>query len=123
MPRVGTGISTEEVRDASILIECFLIHTRVLRYFFANERLRKDDIIASDFVSGWSPPSETEVAYISAENDRLDKALAHLTTRRIAYDTKGKYWDVTRIMKEIQPLIERFLAELPDDRRGWFCDV
>lgn len=123
MPLVGTGISTEEVRDASALIESFLIHARVLRDFFCRRRHKPDDVIASDFVSGWTQPPASDYSYISAQKDRLDKALAHLTTTRVRYDSEGKQWDVVTIMREIKPMIERFLAELPDDRKPWFKDA
>ena len=123
MPRVGTGISTEQVRDASTLVESFLIHARVLRDFFCRGRLKTDDVIAGDFVSGWTQPPASDYSYIRAQKDRLDKALAHLTTTRVRYDSEGKKWDVATIRREIEPIIERFLAELPDDRRPWFEDA
>src|SRR3990170_4482738 len=83
MPRVGTGISTQEVRDASALVESFLIHARVLRDFFCRGRQKPDDVIAGDFVSGWTQQTVSDYSYISAQKDRLDKALAHLTTTRV----------------------------------------
>lgn len=123
MPRIGTGISTEEVRHASVLVKCFLIHARVLRDFFCRGRQRSDDIIASDFVNGWTPPSASDYSYVSAQKDRLDKALAHLTTTRVKYDSEGKHWDLSKIKCEIDLMIESFLADLPDDRRPWFKDA
>jgi hypothetical protein len=123
MPRVGTGISTEEVLDASAWVESFLIHTRVLRDFFCRGRHKSDDVIAADFVAGWTQPQASDYTYISAQKDRLDKSLAHLTTTRVMYDSEGKQWDVEKILSEIKPMIQRFLKELPVDRRSWFNDA
>ena len=123
MPRVGTGISSEEVRDASTLVESFLIHARVLRDFFCRERHKADDVIARVFISGWTQPPVSDYSYISAQKERLDKALAHLTTSRVKDDSEGKQWDVVTIRREIEPMIDRFLAELPNDRRPWFKDA
>jgi len=121
MPRVGTGISTEEVRDASALVESFLLHARVLRDFFCREG-KGDDVVARHFVSGWTQPPVSEYSYISdqKQKDRLNKALAHLTTARVRYDSEGKQWDVDKVRCEIERMIDRFLSELPDDRRAWF---
>jgi hypothetical protein len=123
MPRVGTGISTEEVRDASAFVESFLLHARVLRDFFCRERLKPDDVIASDFVAEWARPPASDYSYITAQKDRLDKALAHLTTTRVRYDSEGKLWDVVTMRREMEPMIGRFLAKLPDDRKPWFKDA
>ncbi|MBI3838808.1 MAG: hypothetical protein HY288_12860 [Planctomycetia bacterium] len=119
-PRVGTGISTEEVREASMVLESFLVHTRVLRDFFWRGRSRPDDVVAGDFVGGWKMPSDSEYSYLFSHKDRLDKALAHLTTARVTYDSEGKGWAIREIENEIEPMIERFLRELPEDRRYWF---
>jgi hypothetical protein len=53
----------------------------------------------------------------------VDKALAHLTTARVRYDSEGKHWDVVTIRREIEPMISRFLAKLPEDQRPWFRDA
>ena len=71
MPRVGTGLSTEEVRHASALVECFLIHARVLRDFFRRGRQKPDDVIAGDFVSGWTQPSASDYGYVGAQKEQL----------------------------------------------------
>ncbi len=122
-PRVGTGISSEEVRDASVVLESFLVHARVLHDFFCQSRRWEDDIVASDFVGTWAKPSESDYGYLNAQKERLDKALAHLTTTRVKYDTDGKVWDVATIRREIEGMIQRFFSELPDERRRLFEGV
>jgi hypothetical protein len=42
MPRVGTGITTTEVIEASVFVECCLLHARVLRDFFCRSEPRGD---------------------------------------------------------------------------------
>ena len=70
VPSVGTRISTEEVRAASVLLESFLIHARVLRDFFcpSPEPHKDDDVVASDFVSEWTqPPASDYPSFHAAE--------------------------------------------------------
>jgi hypothetical protein len=122
MPRVGTGISTDEVRDASVILESFLLHTRVLRDFFCRPGKKPDDVFASDFVNGWVVPSPLNYSYVAEQEDWLNKSLAHLTTARVKHAAEGKQWDVATIKKEIDPIIDRFLAALPPERKSWFTD-
>lgn len=123
MPRVGTGITTEEVIEASVFVECFLLHARVLRNFFCRSGHKPNDVTAGEFVSGWSPPLVSDYYTLDGEKERLDKALAHLTTTRVQYDTSGKEWDLSAIRKELEDMIRRFLASLPTDKAAWFDAV
>jgi hypothetical protein len=125
MRRVGTGITTEEVMEASVLVECFLLHTRVLRDFFcsSNPKRRPDDVTADEFVSGWPIIPVSDYVTLHGEETRLDKALAHLTTTRVQYDTSGKEWDLPVIRQELGGIIQRFLASLPTDKAAWFDEV
>jgi hypothetical protein len=130
MPQCGTaGGSTEEILDASVLVETFLLHARVLREFFCRSRnvprdfVRDDDVVAGDFLGMWAIPDAAARTYIDAQKERLDKALAHLTTTRVQYETSGKQWDLLTIRGEIDPMIDRFLADLPDSQKPWFHKV
>ncbi len=123
MPRVGTGITTEEVIEASIFVECFLLHARVLRDFFCRSRHKPDDVTADEFVSGWSTPPVSDYPTLDGEKERLDKSLAHLTTTRVQYDTSGKDWDLSAIRKDLEGMIRSFLASLPSDKAAWFDAV
>jgi hypothetical protein len=120
MPRVGTGISTEEVIEASVLVECFLLHSRVLRDFLCRSKHKIDDVTAADFVSGWSCPPVSDYYTLDRERERLDKALAHLTATRLQYDSSGKEWDLVAIREELENIIRRFLNSLPTDKVAWF---
>jgi len=51
------------------------------------------------------------------------KALAHLTTTRVQYDTSGKEWDLEAIRQELEGIIRRFLTSLPTDKAAWFDAV
>jgi hypothetical protein len=123
MPRVGTGITTEEVIEASLLVECFLLHARVLRDFFCRSKHKPDDVTADEFVSGWSSPPASDYDTLHREKERLDKALAHLTTTRVQYDTSGIEWDLHAIRKELEDMIRQFLASLPTNKAAWFEGV
>src|SRR5262245_36916552 len=56
MLRVGTGITTEEERAGSAILESFLLHARVLRGFLGGNRDQPDDVLAEDFVTAWVKP-------------------------------------------------------------------
>ena len=58
-------------------------------------------ISAGEFVSGWAAPPVCDYQTLDGEKERLDKALAHLTTTRVQYDTSGKEWDLTAIRQEL----------------------
>jgi len=122
---LGTGSSTDDDdRTTFALLESMLLHTRVLLDFFYGNRC-KDDIIAQDFVPNWNnlrPPLGPYLADDS-QHERLNKALAHLTLKRIDYDAGQKSWDVTAISSEIGRVISSFIANLPADRRAWFSDI
>ncbi len=120
MPRVGTGFSTQEVIEASVFVECFLLHARVLRDFFCCSGHKPDDVTAGKFVSGWSAPPVSEYHTLDGEKARLDKALAHLTTTRVQYDASGKKWDLAAIRQELEEIIRRFLASLTTEKAAWF---
>jgi len=124
MPRVGTGITTEQERDGSAILESFLLHARVLRGFFAGNRDQSDDVLAEDFVPGWVKPQAPAYPYLVAERKRLNKALAHLSAERVNYDVSGKDWDVEKIRKELEPIIKRFLMEASAmPHSDWFDDA
>jgi hypothetical protein len=123
MPRVGTGITTKEVIEASVFVECFLLHSRVLRDFFCRSGNKPDDVTACEFVSGWLFPPVSDYHILDKEKERLDKALAHLTTTRVQYDTRGKEWDLEAIRQELEAIIRRFLASLPTEKTAWFDAV
>jgi hypothetical protein len=128
---VGTGGSADEDdRTTYALLESMLLHTRVLHDFFykprnPNNPRTADDIIASDFVPEWETlrPSKGEYLGHSDRKDRLDKALAHLTLRRVKNDSNEKQWNVDAIHVAIGNAIKVFLQNLPDERKPWFTTV
>jgi|GEM_PF-2367880 hypothetical protein len=74
-------------------------------------------------VVDFGAPPEQECRYIRTEKCRLDKSLAHLTTTRVKYESDGKKWDVETMMREIESMIDRFLAGLRDRPKEWFKDT
>jgi len=122
---LGTGGSTRDERSLSALLESLLLHTRVLHDFFYKTDRKADDILAQDFIPDWPNVCPAKGPYF-ADGDRrvrLNKALAHLTRKRLEYDSHDKGWDVRAICSEIGAAIEKFIANLPPDRKSWFDDV
>lgn len=121
MVEAGTSpMATEQRREVLAQLESFLLHVRVLRDFFYTPG-RDDDIVAGHFIANWSKICPTKGRYLKDQKTRLDKALAHLTEKRLDYDGKDKKWQVTKLYKDLHPVIEVFIANLPNDRKPWFC--
>jgi hypothetical protein len=120
MEFAGTGTDHE---DMSAMLESLLLHTRVLHDFFCKDsRLKADDILASDFIDTWDAKlAEAKCPYIASRKDRLHKALAHLSTQRVKYESDNKEWDIASIQSEVSALIAEFKNALPTDQVPWFA--
>ena len=51
---------------------------------------------------------------------RLDKALAHLTLKRLEYDEDQKQWNIDAVRAAIEVPMKQFLKLLPEKRSPWF---
>lgn len=128
---LGTGRPMKcEDRLTFAILESFLLHTRVLHDFFfksrnSNDPKKNDDSVASDFVPDWSSVRPQKGEYLGNKDrfERLNKALAHLTIRRVEYDQLQKAWNVDAIKDEVGNLIEAFQLNLPPERKAWFDAV
>jgi len=110
---------TEE-RHINMLLEDFLLHSRVLRDFFVQEPKNKDDVSASHFFddpSIWNSIKSSHCAYLQKNRTRLNKYLAHLSYDRLNED---KRWDIKKIFNEINNVWKAFYSILPPERRIWF---
>ena len=121
----GTGGHADEDKETSALLECFLVHTRVLLEFFCKERPTNDkwpdDVYAGDFLPAWDVSKcKSLCPYLVDQWDRLHKSVAHLSAKRVEYERTGKSWEITTIETEITPLMELFKSQLPSDQRTWF---
>ncbi len=115
-------MSTPEKRNRFALLESFLLHTRVLRDFFFRMPKYDDDVVAKCFIPDWDRHCPEKGEYLEEREDRLNKALAHLTTKRLDYDSNEKNWKINKIHEELQPVIDLFVSKLPDNKRDWFVD-
>ncbi len=119
---LGTGSeSDEELQTTFALLESYLLHARVLHDFFYKVPSR-DDVVASHFVARWDKQRPPQDAYLGNEDRRirLDKALAHLTLKRLKYDTGEKRWNVDAIRDAIGEPMKTFMEMLPKYRMPWF---
>lgn len=124
---LGTGSSSDEDKQETFaLLESLLLHTRVLHDFFYPNKKKKprpDDVLASHFIPDWDTRCPRKPEYIGKQKKRLNKALAHLTTARLGYDSDGKKWNVTAIRNEMHDVIEQFIGRLPQDQKQWFAEL
>lgn len=131
----GTGHTNEDQMNLSAQLESYLLHARVLRDFFhyyemfpqfnpslgaKQDRRNRDDVLAQDFIPDWGKRGPKIGSYLFDNKKRLDKSLAHLSTQRVEYKTNEKRWDIASVRNELLPVIEKFKADLPADRRQWF---
>lgn len=124
--REGRGRSgTGHGYDDDAVIECILLHARVLRDFYRQQRKALPanavtNIVAGDFFDrpeDWTPPALT---YLAVDvKSRLDRALTHLAYDRTDYLAE-EGWYLKLAWDELQAAREQFLRELPADRRAWF---
>jgi len=105
----------------NILLESFLLHTRILRDFLFREPTG-DDVSAIHFFetpAEWAESATDLCPYLSRNKPRLDKALAHLSYKRIGYEPQ-KGWDCGAVYTEIEAAWTEFWSRLATDKRDWF---
>jgi hypothetical protein len=95
----------------NVLVEATLVHTRILLDFFQTKEAKrfKDDVLAADYDFPVSP-----VGIPKADEDRLNKEVAHLTYSRLKVKDKRWNWEVIA-----PPMLERiaeFIEALPRGR-------
>ena len=87
--------------------------------FFLTRRSRyDDDVLARDF----GVKDESKYPYMRDTRERLNKAFAHLSSKRIGYD-QDKGWNCDKMFVELETMIQHFLAGLSNDHRTWFADL
>jgi hypothetical protein len=118
----GEGVGPRTMRNA--LLESFLIHYRNLYDFFHPELRRHrlpGDTVATDYLPDagrWKGRREQFDKKSSENRERVNAQLAHLTYRRLRYDTRK--WPDRAMAKRMEALIDEFVRELPPSRRRWF---
>jgi hypothetical protein len=118
--RTGTGHGYDD--DA--VIECLLLHARVLRDFYRQKRplteIAETNIVAGDFFDkpdDWTPPALTYLAVVV--KTRLDRALTHLAYTRTEYLAQEE-WNLKLAWDELREAREQFRRALRPDRLAWF---
>lgn len=108
-------------KDHDAWVEVLGVHTRNLISFFRSRR-SKDDVIASDYVSGWNAETDggKDLEWLAAGWESMNKRLFHLT----AYRRRVPKVDDSRLVVDsdshMSAILQRFFARLPNERRAWF---
>ena len=123
------GRSKYGVEVDGMIRESCLIHMRLLLDFFyprVDPRKRKyDDVFVTDYL-----PEKTQLrkqfqellaepAWLRDYRDQLDWRLAHLTTKRIDYNTNAA-WRPQEQFRHLELLIREFKSALPERTRAMF---
>lgn len=117
----GKGIGPRSFRNA--MLETFLVHYRNLFDFFYADTRRElaHDVSAADYVPDpkqWKERRPRIGREATGNRERVNAQLAHLTYRRLKY--KQRNWSDRRMARQIEELLEAFVAQLPPSRRRWF---
>lgn len=112
----------KDVIEDNRRIEAALLHSRVIYDFlFTEPRPNKPDVSAKHFFDSpnqWAVDAKTLCPYLTAERERLNRSVPHLSYDRLQYD-KNKDWDLHLVGTELKVAWDQFLAALPGDRRQW----
>jgi hypothetical protein len=105
-------------------LESFLLHFRNLRAFLCPsiQRQSDDDVLASDYLGMLDASDIGDLQKLSADKERLDKMLAHVSYSRADYIEAGNYrWDTSSMLLLIVSELKDFFARLPALQRDWFA--
>ena len=91
-------------------IESFVLHLRNLLDFFYTPP-RKTDVSVTMFYDSGHLPSDfpSESVILNTAHRRAHKEMTHITTERHWEGNPAKLWEFHRILKEVKPLVEKFL--------------
>jgi hypothetical protein len=122
----GNGVGPRTMRNA--LLESFLIHYRNLYDFFypdfPGRRRLPHDVCARDYLRDtrrWRKHRPEGDSKFRENRERVNVLLAHLTFRRLKYNSRS--WHDKKMASMIETLLQEFLRELPRERRAWFRSV
>ena len=116
------GSRPRKRRLGSALLDSVLLHARSLYYFFASDKKRNDDIIASDLVPKkdnnlWASTKLGNFKKLHQQN--INKFRSHLTDKRITQsDTKWTQEIIREIRDDINAAFDEFVACLPKSERS-----
>ena len=105
--------------ERNSVIECYLLHLRILIEFFRATRRLPNDVIASDYVPNWNATEHSEE--LKEAWNALNKRLTHLTAERantVAWPLAQQSWQQAHDI--VGSLWTRFETELDAERRSWF---
>ncbi len=116
----GTSLYEE---DASAMLEPFLLHARNIRDFLYRDfAQREDDVLAADFFDDaalWTARRPPIGKYLESLRERLNKAVAHLSYRRLK-NRSDEGWDIKQIKSELRTPWNAFIRTLPQKKKQWF---
>jgi len=115
--RVEQGLNDDQFLE-NILVASFLLHARNLRYFLFDEP-RLDDVSAQHFLPEWDEKVEKWCRYLHENRERLNKSLAHISYKRIEYES-DKEWEYVKIHTELTAAWDKFFSSLPEEKQKWF---
>jgi len=92
-------------------LEAFAIHLRNLLDFFYTQKPFKTDVIAAMFYDAGKLPADfpPKSSVLITAHSKAHQELSHLTTERHPEGSLEKDWKLHLLMREMKPLLEKFL--------------
>jgi hypothetical protein len=103
------GFKENLVKNA--LLEAFVGHVRVLKFFLYDEPTG-DDVSADHYVAdvdSWHDARRPIPAELAEAARRVGKEIAHLTQRRLAPDAPGRDWNTVSVRTALALPLKSFL--------------
>ena len=104
-------------------LESFLLHFRNLRAFLCPSLqtvVSANDVLASDFLGKPGSTDEGDAKKFMANQQRLDRMLAHISYSRTDYIEGGNSdWDTSEMLIVVTGELQEFMRRLSDEQRSW----
>lgn len=100
------------------VLESFLLHVRNVYEFMFGKRVYVTDVRAANYFADCTQWDPIPSAYLKAEIERINKYLAHVTTRRdnplevIGNAILQIRWDSSKLCDELEGVAQRFFLAL-----------
>jgi len=94
------------------LLESFVLHTSIILDFFYKPQIKPDDARAIHYIrnrKAWTGALPSYDKYFRKFGKKRNKALAHLTYKRLDATPEDKSWGAVLMVKQIKRIVDAFL--------------
>jgi len=102
----------------SALLESFVLHASIILDFFYKPQIKPDDARAIHYIKNrkaWANALPDYDKHFRKFGKKRNKALAHLTYKRLDATVEDKHWGAVPIVKQIKKIVDTFLEKADED--------